>query len=979
MLPLHQTRAVFAIGSVTAAIAAALGGLVSCGAPRGAEDSSSLTRSASSRSATAPALGTRVQADFDVSINPYEGALRNKGNAAPSAESVSIAVKNQRSGSMAHAVKLHIYAKDAPARNGVILAEVFIENTLDVPLEKLVVRFGNRKGGVFIPLPQDKGVFDWTVDPFVDETTQEPLALDRVGARGMASAWIGIPHQFAGTIAYDVEVRAEVGKGEPQTARTLALTPDDAELWSAYGDGNTVAIIDTKTNETRELISLPGRPSGIALTPDGALALVTLAESNQVAVIDVATRKVLQTLGEADGLGRELRSIVLSPEGDAAYVSGYVTDDISVLRRVGKEYSVEKSVAVGRRPSGLSVSADGSTLYVAHFLPRSYGPGGLRSNEAWISLVDTKTFEVKESVLRDQFNRDNTDCVKKSWDNPFIKLRTGEVKNEEVEMEGIFSQMAGVFLNPNGTRAWLPGVRVAGGVQVWESGPNAAKDVGGLVTFQPGELAIPIVLMMDTRGKMQLRPEVMNGFERPVEGKYSRCMAFEREFDFTKGDRRKTKPSELVSRLATYPTGMSGLSEMGLIRSITYTKGGRRALLLSPISDEIAVQDALTGHPTSVSHLALSGANPSGLVLTRDGKRGFVNYENSPDISMLDTSAFADDRNLPLPSYVPYEFKHSEDVPQIIGVFGQPKEKWLTRDASAVPEKPWLKEVGVVRTGITDSLDAEMRRGKILFSSSNPEKYPVSQSRAGACASCHPGGGNDGSAWSTMEGERRTLNLRGGIAGRGWLHASATHKDAHEFVETVVKERLGGTLDEKDTRALARYVAFGVPKLQSPRVDLASAARGEKLFATSCTSCHTNVTAGSGNADLDDEWGGGGKNEPMLYDIGSGVDVGFVTLGVIFERLFPKPEAALLKSIRGDKALGSSDYAQQVLDYRPRPERKKGEFKAPPLVNVWDNAVFFHHGHIGTLDEAVREIEARLAIEYTPAEHDDMVNYLKTL
>ena len=72
----------------------------------------------------------------------------------------------------------------------------------------------------------------------------------------------------------------------------------------------------------------------------------------------------------------------------------------------------------------------------------------------------------------------------------------------------------------------------------------------------------------------------------------------------------------------------------------------------------------------------------------------------------------------------------------------------------------------------------------------------------------------------TVEGERRSNSLRGGTAGRGWLHYSATHANIDDFLKVVLPERLGGAgLDEADAEALSTYIAYGIPTIQGPAVD----------------------------------------------------------------------------------------------------------------------------------------------------------------
>ena len=63
-------------------------------------------------------------------------------------------------------------------------------------------------------------------------------------------------------------------------------------------------------------------------------SLVTSSDDNTVSVIDPESRSVIQTLGERDGMGRDLRHIVVAPDGGSAYVSAYVGDRVTRLVRM---------------------------------------------------------------------------------------------------------------------------------------------------------------------------------------------------------------------------------------------------------------------------------------------------------------------------------------------------------------------------------------------------------------------------------------------------------------------------------------------------------------------------------------------------------------------------------------------------------------------------------------------------------------------
>ena len=413
------------------------------------------------------------------------------------------------------------------------------------------------------------------------------------------------------------------------------------------------------------------------------------------------------------------------------------------------------------------------------------------------------------------------------------------------------------------------------------------------------------------------------------------------------------------------------------MRFVGYTRGGRRALALSHAADELAVFDATTHAPTTQRYLALSGSNPTGIVVSPDGTRGYVSYDNTLAVSVLDLSAYADAAALPGPSYVPFRF---DNIPGQLPA-GVSTRAFPVVSVANVPALPSVSELGTIALADHDPMDPVLRRGRTLFDSSNPDKYPqLSSIREATCNACHPDGTADGSIWSTMEGERRTVSLAGGVAGRGWLHQSATHRNAFEFAQIIVKERLGGTgLSDEDADALARWVAFGIPRPQSPLVDAARARAGQAVFEQHCTSCHHGPALSSGNPDPADPYGGGGANQPELHDIQDATDSAGVILGPAYTAMFPPVGAKLFAELRGDRALGDDDPVQQLLGFRARPNRARGQLKAPSLIAVYDRVLFFHDGHQSDLDAAVREIEQRVGVAITDDEHAALVEYLKTL
>lgn len=87
----------------------------------------------------------------------------------------------------------------------------------------------------------------------------------------------------------------------------------------------------------------------------------------------------------------------------------------------------------------------------------------------------------------------------------------------------------------------------------------------------------------------------------------------------------------------------------------------------------------------------------------------------------------------------------------------------------------------------------------------------------------------------------------------------------------------------------------------------------------------------------------------------------------------------MLELMRGDRDLGPDDPLQPLLDFEPRPARLAGQLKAPSLVGVWDQVVFFHDGRFDKLEDAVAYLDQTLALGMSEEDRRAVVEYLKTL
>jgi cytochrome c peroxidase len=86
----------------------------------------------------------------------------------------------------------------------------------------------------------------------------------------------------------------------------------------------------------------------------------------------------------------------------------------------------------------------------------------------------------------------------------------------------------------------------------------------------------------------------------------------------------------------------------------------------------------------------------------------------------------------------------------------------------------------------------------------------------------------------------------------------------------------------------------------------------------------------------------------------------------------------IINAVVGDRAFTEDDVVFRVLAATPRPNRSAEEFKAPSLVNVWENALFYHDGRFDELRDAVEYMAVIDNLALTDAETDALVEYLRT-
>lgn len=189
----------------------------------------------------------------------------------------------------------------------------------------------------------------------------------------------------------------------------------------------------------------------------------------------------------------------------------------------------------------------------------------------------------------------------------------------------------------------------------------------------------------------------------------------------------------------------------------------------------------------------------------------------------------------------------TEDVP------GQPIAAAFLSNGTPVVQLREPAALYLPGTDETITLPGESRRdtGHDLFHQSPSLSRGEAMGEFGvtssiACASCHPGGGDDARTWDFQTiGPRRTQTLRGGISDTAPLHWDGDMRDVGHIMSEVFVNRMGGTKQDPRRAKLVSRWMDSVPKLpHTAPVDTAAVERGKAIYndeKVACGSCHNGA------------------------------------------------------------------------------------------------------------------------------------------
>jgi uncharacterized protein (TIGR03437 family) len=142
--------------------------------------------------------------------------------------------------------------------------------------------------------------------------------------------------------------------------------------------GGGVVAIDTGSGKITATLALSAGNAAVA--PNGAMLYVTQTASNTVAAVNTATNQTVAKI--AVGNGPAVAAV--SPDSSRVYVTNMLDGTVSAINAATN--SVIATVMVGARPFGVAVSVDGTKVYVAN----TGGPS--------ISVIDTSRNAVSSTI-----------------------------------------------------------------------------------------------------------------------------------------------------------------------------------------------------------------------------------------------------------------------------------------------------------------------------------------------------------------------------------------------------------------------------------------------------------------------------------------------------------------------------------------------------------------------------------------------------
>jgi len=718
----------------------------------------------------------------------------------------------------------------------------------------------------------------------------------------------------------------------------LALTNDNAFVWSVNPDSDSVSLIEVAGDRNQKLTELPvgHEPRCVAITPDDKKVYVTNAVSGTVSVIDTSQRTVIKTIA----VGTEPTGCALTLDGAKLYVANLASDSVSVID-TGNDSVVKTIAAVGAKPRAIAIAeAGGKTkVYVTQFLAQlvddargvDQKEGRDDGREGRVSVIDASTDTlvktIKLAAKATGFQSDGSTLDK-------IVVDAANPAASKVNTLAFPNQLESIVVR--GNRAYLP---------------NTASSPNGPVKFNVNVQAF--VSVIDTDADQEVVAET---------------------FNMNKGVQFEAVGKKL------FPTNPAALAFKH--------SGAFEGFVLSRASDRL-VRMVLDANNKPTINAPLAAGDPGNVVRIEVGVEAGDTRNSSPEgvvINGSDTRAYV--MNLV-----------SRDVSVIDIAGGDPsKYKEITRVAStALPSDAFALQVLRGKELFNTSIGPEGTNDNARKPAGR-----MSDSGWGSCYGCHPRGLTDGVTWMFGDGPRQTVSMESTAAHlqvtpqvgvnvnanfapllpafhQRALNWSSVRDEIQDF-ELNIRNVSGGqglialkdaagnragvdpcvfnlrfatnaactdaareaeaattTGRDADLDAIAAYIAFGIRAPVAPhRPAEPDVIAGRQLFAAAnCQGCHGGINWTASTLDF--------APPPVATEITNAQLNRFLCKAGTFD-------AALANELKGGAVAGqlNTDGANGVLG-----------INIPSLLGVFAGGPYLHSGGAQTLDDVLANVQHR--------------------
>lgn len=212
---------------------------------------------------------------------------------------------------------------------------------------------------------------------------------------------------------------------------------------------------------TAALANASEKSNSLAISTDGSQFYSANMDAGSVSIVATDSGKLIAE----QALGKDLRRLALDPNRQRLLVSDYLTNKLFLLD--AKDLSIEKTIAVGRRPFGIVFDQINNQYYVSIFEDKQLlvvsADGEITAEidtadtPRGLALTDDQRLLVTHS-LTGQVSIYSTQQAKQLALLKRIQLADNPIMESRAKPQGKPRLLDNIAISPDGSQAWLPHV-----------------------------------------------------------------------------------------------------------------------------------------------------------------------------------------------------------------------------------------------------------------------------------------------------------------------------------------------------------------------------------------------------------------------------------------------------------------------------------------------------------------------------------------